>query len=573
MTAAAYDGRLDILQLLLDAGADVNSPNGWALQTAAEEGHKNIVEELLKRGAEVNSFTTNDNFAAGTALQGAAESGKQEIVALLLQHSANPNLGGGEDAPLIFAVAGYAEEEILAMLIDAKADVNVFGGEDHSTPLISAAEFIAGTESLRKLLDAGADINLANEHGETALIAAAREGDDEVVKFLLDNGADVMHSADDGINALKAALQSNDNDCITVLVEHVSSILSALKSARDSGNLAVTAVIRTATASAQGLNYDDPSHESEPPAMQSAADGTRSLQNRTANIPVHPSGPSFSAETHTISIKPAQPAEEFASGWEQYTATYEQAPGLPPLLPPKTLYPATQRAEEQPYPAMAESRSAPPPQQLYHEYGRSSPGITQNTLGSSRQGTPVRRKPAPGVGQYAPNSPLYPGALDSNSQIRSPPPPNPYQPYTPGFSASPSQGFSRPADISQETYTQNPASVSASAYPGQSRSQGTYPDKTASPGSTATFSPYQDISSYDRSRRDDSVDSSYRNMKSSYSSYTRDSTPPVQSQRPPPNHSYSAPAKPQQQQQQGMQTPPPLPNQLPSAQHSVPYIN
>ncbi len=166
MTAAAYDGRLDILRLLLDAGADLKSPDGWALQTAAGEGHQDVVQELLDRGAEVNALTTNENFPCGTALQAATESGREEIVKLLLQRNADPNLGGGADAPPIFAAAGYAEEEILAMLINQGADVNAFGGDDdRSTTLIAAAEYIGGTESLRKLLDAGADINLASESG------------------------------------------------------------------------------------------------------------------------------------------------------------------------------------------------------------------------------------------------------------------------------------------------------------------------------------------------------------------------------------------------------------------------
>ncbi|KXJ90259.1 ankyrin repeat-containing domain protein, partial [Microdochium bolleyi] len=80
LTAAAYDANMEILQLLLAAGADVNSPNGWALQIAAAEGHYGVVEELLKHNADVNACTTNENFPAGTALQGACEASRTEIV-------------------------------------------------------------------------------------------------------------------------------------------------------------------------------------------------------------------------------------------------------------------------------------------------------------------------------------------------------------------------------------------------------------------------------------------------------------------------------------------------------------
>ena len=89
---------MPILLLLLNAKADVNSLDGWALQTAASEGHMDIVQELLRRGADVNAFTTNENFRPGTALQGACEAGRKEIVALLLEKGADPNLGGGDDS-------------------------------------------------------------------------------------------------------------------------------------------------------------------------------------------------------------------------------------------------------------------------------------------------------------------------------------------------------------------------------------------------------------------------------------------------------------------------------------------
>jgi ankyrin repeat protein len=58
LIASAYDGTLDILRMLLDGGAKSNSPNGWALQTAAAQGHLDVVKELLIRGANVDACST-----------------------------------------------------------------------------------------------------------------------------------------------------------------------------------------------------------------------------------------------------------------------------------------------------------------------------------------------------------------------------------------------------------------------------------------------------------------------------------------------------------------------------------
>ncbi|KAK6954701.1 hypothetical protein Daesc_004669 [Daldinia eschscholtzii] len=258
LTAASYDGTMNIIQMLLDAGANVNAPEGWALQTAATEGHYDVVVELIKRGADVNAFTDSEFFEPGTAIQGACEAGRADIVTLLLEHNADPNLGGGRDAPPIIAAALRSEEEILDRLIKAKAHLDVRGsGGCPSTPLCLAATYLP-LSSLQLLLDAGADINLPDEEGNTALIAAASRGDEEVVSFLINSGADIMHSNEDGDNALQRALGNDNEECMRVLVDHVSILLGALKDAMDSGNNAVTSVVRGAFNKPQELDYDEP---------------------------------------------------------------------------------------------------------------------------------------------------------------------------------------------------------------------------------------------------------------------------------------------------------------------------
>ncbi|KAI0883239.1 uncharacterized protein GGS22DRAFT_168217 [Annulohypoxylon maeteangense] len=273
LTAAAYDGTMNIVRLLLDAGANVNAPEGWAIQTAATEGHYDVVEELLKRGADVNACTENPNFECGTAIQGACEWGKTDIVALLLEHGADPNLGSGSDKPPIVAAAMRAEEEIVELLVKAKAKLDVVGESDPSgTPLTGAAAYMPQS-SLQLMLDAGADINLADNDGDTPLIVAASRGDEEAVLFLLNSGADIMHSNKRSLNAIQTAFEHENHECLKVLIDRVSILLRDLKSSMDSGNAEVTSVVRSAFSKPQELNYDD---ESPPtPRFPSGAETPR----------------------------------------------------------------------------------------------------------------------------------------------------------------------------------------------------------------------------------------------------------------------------------------------------------
>ncbi|WP_257254281.1 ankyrin repeat domain-containing protein, partial [Endozoicomonas sp. SESOKO3] len=55
---AAREGHTDIVQLLIEAGADLNAalPNGASpLFIAARKGHTDIVKLLIEAGAELNA--------------------------------------------------------------------------------------------------------------------------------------------------------------------------------------------------------------------------------------------------------------------------------------------------------------------------------------------------------------------------------------------------------------------------------------------------------------------------------------------------------------------------------------
>ena len=88
---AADNGRLEVVQLLLKAGADVNTPHATVqatpLQYAASGGHVEVVRTLLDAKANVNATDSTGR----TPLMWAATNGQAAVVELLLARGADAN--------------------------------------------------------------------------------------------------------------------------------------------------------------------------------------------------------------------------------------------------------------------------------------------------------------------------------------------------------------------------------------------------------------------------------------------------------------------------------------------------
>lgn len=113
---AAYFGKTDLVQKMLDRGAAIDGAGNWSpLSYAAFNGHAAIVRLLLQRGARLEMASENGT----TALMAAARNGHAEVVKLLLDYGANPlavNMAGQN--AVSFALQ-HGNTDIAAMLQDA----------------------------------------------------------------------------------------------------------------------------------------------------------------------------------------------------------------------------------------------------------------------------------------------------------------------------------------------------------------------------------------------------------------------------------------------------------------------
>jgi ankyrin repeat protein len=230
----ARTGRVDAAQLLLEHGANANAHENWGEQTAlmwaAARSHPEMMALLIAHGADLNAQSTARDYRRHLTKEGRAKSldsggltpllyaireNCAACVSVLIDKGVDLDLPDPDGvSPLMLAIID-AHWDIATQLIDAGADIqqwDVFG----RAPLLTAianrnATGIApnqplnqhdGLSVVRLLLERGANPNMqlflrpakqrgsGFSRGTTPLIAAAGNGDLDVIKLLLEHGAE-----------------------------------------------------------------------------------------------------------------------------------------------------------------------------------------------------------------------------------------------------------------------------------------------------------------------------------------------------------------------------------------------
>lgn len=176
------------LQALIHRGADVRVGNerGWTpLHEAAFYGRVDMVRLLLDAGAPAGARATATELFGSTPLHAAAHKGHAAVVHLLLAHGADVAAGDGGRTPLrTAAMWGHADAARLLLEHGAAPSVR---DADGSTPLHYAA-FGGHADVVHLLLAHGADVNARTARGETPLASARRKGRDAVARLLEQEG-------------------------------------------------------------------------------------------------------------------------------------------------------------------------------------------------------------------------------------------------------------------------------------------------------------------------------------------------------------------------------------------------
>ena len=230
LIAAVKDGRNEIVDYFLDAGADINAGKGYsALGMAIGHNNYETVRMLINRGADVNILN-------GNPLNLAAQNGDLDIVKLLIANGADVNLPRDYGLYPLHQAAASGHLEVVQYLIEKGADIHRKTDYNQYKYNLSAIDFavLEGKKNVVQfLLSQGAEVNLIVMVGlgkkdllkdyfvknsnfdfrqfplSYLLHFAVRYGEQEIAEMLIEKGADIRATNDIGDTPLHFAVGYN----------------------------------------------------------------------------------------------------------------------------------------------------------------------------------------------------------------------------------------------------------------------------------------------------------------------------------------------------------------------------
>jgi ankyrin repeat protein len=199
---AATAGRVDIIEYLLQRGADIEARTAGGqtpLFQTVPLASAEAFDCLLRKGARLGA---RDN-SGKSILQFALSWQRPAMADLILARGFAIEVEGPAAQEMLEEAANAGLATVVATLLSRSVPVSA--APRNGTTLLHSAARGGLVEFAGRLLRAGARIDARDQHGLTPLHLAAFYGRDDVIGLLLENGADPSDRAYDGRSALHLA--------------------------------------------------------------------------------------------------------------------------------------------------------------------------------------------------------------------------------------------------------------------------------------------------------------------------------------------------------------------------------
>lgn len=244
LPSAADNGFFQCAKALLDHGAkvDIKSPGGTALYRVAWKGDLKMCQILLDKGADPDHVEDQ-----GPLLAAAVTTDNLDLIWLLVEKGASLDIRANDEGltALHGAICRNKSIEIIEYLLNCGADANI--GTSLGTPVLDAC-FNNSEEVVRLLVGKAVDLDLPNSDGWGPLHVTYDKP--SLARILLQNGAKINSMGGTGRTPLFVAAEKNQAETVEVLLEFNPDIDIECIPAQDIPATALIAAVRSGAADA-----------------------------------------------------------------------------------------------------------------------------------------------------------------------------------------------------------------------------------------------------------------------------------------------------------------------------------
>ena len=189
--AVTGDCSIEVLQTIIDHGADVNATNTrneTALARACAYKNESAIKVLLNARADPN--IADDTYGDTCLHKIVTGDCSIEVLQAIIDHGANVNATNAIDETALARACAYKNEGAINVLLNARADPNIADETYGDTCLHTVVSGNCSIEVLQAIIDHGANVNATNAIDETALARACAYKNEGAINVLLNARAD-----------------------------------------------------------------------------------------------------------------------------------------------------------------------------------------------------------------------------------------------------------------------------------------------------------------------------------------------------------------------------------------------